>query len=106
MSVKMIVFNNGLQLVGNVTDADGAEGKITVEKPVSLIFIPQSENPRAQDKVGMAFTPFLQYVEEWTTGIKFSIADVLTVATPAAELLNNYNATFGSGIVVPGGIVR
>jgi len=102
MSVKLIVFNNGLQIVGDLIDTDKANGKVVVEKPVSLIFVPRSEADQAQGKVGMAFAPFMQYAEEWKTGITFSVTDVLTVLTPTTEVLNNYNTNFGSGIVLPG----
>ena len=66
--------------------------------------VPKSDNP--QGGVGMAFAPFMQYTEEWTGGIAFSPVDVLTVLTPERELANHYNAQFGSGLVLPQGIVK
>lgn len=104
--VKMVVFNNGLQLVGTLLEADGTTGKVKLEKPVQLVFLPEDPST-GQGKVNMAYTPFLQYVEEWKSGIAFSITDVLTVVTPAPELLNRYRTSFGSGIILPtgGGVV-
>lgn len=102
--VKMLVFNNGLQIVGNLLEVDANTSKLTVEKPVQLVFLPEGqEGQEGQGKVNMAYAPFLQYTEEWKTGVKFSVADVLSVVTPAAELVNKYRTSFGSGIVLPTG---
>jgi hypothetical protein len=101
--IKLVVFNNGLQLVGEFTLVDGSIGKITIKKPVQLVFGPRSEAEAAQGKVGMSFTPFLQYTQDWESGLVFSANDVLSVATPVIELVNGYNSNFGSGLVLPGG---
>ena len=52
----------------------------------------------------MAFAPFLQYTEEWESGVPFAVRDILTVATPVRDLENSYNGAFGSGLVLPPGI--
>jgi hypothetical protein len=103
--IKLLVFNNGLQLVGKLLEANAETGKVRVEKPVQLIFLPADNDP--QGRVNMAYAPFLQYTEEWKTGVAFSISDVLSVATPAIELVNKYSASFGSGLILPtdGGVV-
>ncbi len=100
--VKLLLFNNGLQVVGEFTEVDKQLGKVTMKKPVQLIIGPRSEEEAAQGKMGMAFTPFMQYTEEWSSGVVFSANDILSVLTPATELLNNYNSNFGSGLVIPG----
>lgn len=101
--VKLVLFNNGLQIVGEFTEVDSSLGKVTVKKPVQLMFAPRSEQEAATGKMGMAFTPFMQYTEEWTTGVVFSANDILSVLNPITELVNNYSANFGSGLVLPGG---
>ena len=103
--VKLVVFNNGLQVVGDFTLVDQSIGKVTIKKAVQLVIGPRTEVEAAQGKVGMSFTPFLQYTQEWETGLTFSANDILSVATPITELLNGYNANFGSGLVLPGGQV-
>lgn len=99
--VKLIIFNNGLQIVGDLVEVDKETTKVVLKKPVQLFFTQAPEGHPTQGKVGMAFTPFLQYTEEWEQGIGFSISDVLSVVTPTIELLNNYNSSFGSGLVLP-----
>jgi len=104
--VKMVVFNNGLQLVSELVDADKSTGKLLLKKPVSLVLIPRGEAEVSQGKVGMAFTPFMQYTEEWELGIPVSISDVLTVLTPTKDLVSNYTMNFGSGLILPGGLLK
>jgi len=48
----------------------------------------------------MAFAPFLEYCEEFNTGIKITMDNVLCITTPSRELENQYNKVFGSGIQI------
>jgi hypothetical protein len=101
--VKLLIFNNGIELIGAYRGKDAENTGVVLEKPVRLIMVP-NQNSSGVNQVGMAFAPFLEYTEEWKTGISFSPADLLTVTTPVAELKNQYSATYGSGIVIPSGL--
>lgn len=82
-------------LMAQVSD-DGA-GQLTLKNPVMVITIP----PRASsDTYSIALTPFLNYAEEFASGITIRRDDVLTITTPVTDLLNQYNSIFGSGIVL------
>ena len=100
--VRLLVFNNGMQILGDFVGTDAATGKIHVKKPVQVILVPNEQSPKGQ--MGMAFAPFMQYTEEWSKEVPFSVNDVLTVLTPLRELVNNYNTTFGTGLVLPPGV--
>lgn len=103
--VKLVVFNNGLQVIGTYESKDKETGSVTISKPVQLIMMPQAQTPTSKEgQVGMGFAPFLQYTDEWKTGLTFVVTDVLTVATPLRDLVNSYNQTFGSGLVLPPGV--
>jgi hypothetical protein len=54
----------------------------------------------------MGFSPFLDFCVEFSTGVKFSSSDILTVTTPAIELQNQYNQVFGSGIQIASSIPK
>ena len=54
----------------------------------------------------MGFVPFLEFSQEFKTGIDFPIADVLTINTPVVELENEYNKIFGSGITIASAIPK
>jgi hypothetical protein len=102
--IKLLVLNNGLQIIGGLEDRDDKSGVILISRPVQLVILPNDDPAGKPGQVGMAFAPFLQYTEEWTTGVKFVVTDVLTVVSPIRNLVNSYNTTFGSGILLPPGV--
>lgn len=106
MAVKLIMFNNGLQILGTLEKKDEDGKSVVISKPVQLVMVPNQDPAGKPGQVSMAFAPFLQYTEEWEKGVSFMVADMLTVATPARELENNYNTNFGSGLLLPPGIGR
>lgn len=104
MSVKLVIFNNGLQVIGDVVDKDEEKKAVVITRPVQLVMMPNQNQDAKPGQVGMAFAPFLQYTTEWETGVSFVVGDILTVVTPLAELLNSYSTSFGSGLIVPPGV--
>jgi hypothetical protein len=71
-----------------------------VKKPVQVVVQPTKEGPM------MGFAPFLDYAEEFATGIELQKNDVLCVTTPSRELENQYNQVFGSGIQIASAIPK
>ena len=70
---------------------------VTIKEPVQVIQIP----PRAANDSGsIAFSPFLDYTNEFRSGIRIHRNDILTTTTPILELENQYNTIFGSGIQI------
>ena len=57
---------------------------------------PKSE----KDPGGIAFSPFIEFAQEFTTGFELSTEDVLLISTPVLELENQYNNVFGAGIQI------
>lgn len=100
--IRLVVFNNGQQIVGDFERVNDAINKVSIKKPVQLLMVP-NKNATVPGETAMAFAPFLQYTEEWETGVPFSALDIMTVVVPARELVNHYNTTFGSGLVLPTG---
>ncbi len=72
----------------------------TIKKPVQVIVQPTKEGPM------MGFAPFLDYAEEFVSGIELNKCDVLCVTTPGRELENQYNQVFGSGIQIASAIPK
>jgi len=68
--------------------------ELVLKEPVQVIMQPTKEGPM------MAFAPFLEYCEEFNTGIKITMDNVLCITTPSRELENQYNKVFGSGIQI------
>jgi len=70
---------------------------VTIKEPVQVVQIP----PRAANDSGsIAFSPFLDYTNEFRSGIRIHRNDILTTTTPILELENQYNTIFGSGIQI------
>jgi hypothetical protein len=97
MTIKLITFKTAHTILGDVTEFPGG---FTVKEPVQVIMQPSKEGPM------MAFAPFLDYAEEFKTGISIGEEDVLCVTTPMRELENQYNQVFGSGIQIASAIPK
>ena len=98
MTIKLITFKTNQTIIGHTDCTNNNE--VVVKEPVQVILQPTKEGPM------MGFAPFLDYTEEFKTGIKFSISDILTINTPVRELENQYNKVFGSGIEIASAIPR
>jgi len=99
MSIKLITFKTNHTIIGDVTESAGT---VIVKQPVQVINVPPKS---AGDTGGIAFSPFLEYCQEFGTGIKFQSIDILTITSPMLELENQYNRIFGSGIeIAPAGM--
>lgn len=92
MTVKLITLKTGQTLIAQL-DCTG-EKEISLKEPVQVILQNTQQGPM------MGFAPFLDYAEEFLTGIKVSMDDVLCLTTPTKELINQYNKVFGSGIQI------
>jgi hypothetical protein len=94
MTVKLITLKTNHTILSDVSEDKDI---FKLKEPVQVVSVP----PRSQsDQGGIAFSPFLEYSEEFKTGITIYKMDVLTVTTPVTELLNQYNQIFGSGIQI------
>lgn len=96
MTVKLITMKTMVTMLADVEDVveSGQEGYISLIKPVQVFIQHQKDGPM------MAFSPFIDYSEEYKTGIKIPLADVLTINTPRVEVLNQYSEMFGTGIQI------
>ena len=93
MTVKLITFKTSQTVMADI-DNDKASMTVTIKKPVQVIVQPTKDGPM------MGFAPFLDYAEEFSTGIEISKTDILCITTPSRELENQYNKIFGSNIEI------
>jgi hypothetical protein len=90
--IKLVTFKTNHTILG---DVDEKGNLIYIKNPVQVVVVP----PRsASDPGGIAFSPYLEFSEEFRKGIPIKLDDVLTITTPVRELENQYNEVFGSGI--------
>ena len=102
MTIKLITFKTNHTILGEVDEhlTNKLFTDFKVKKPVQVVVQPTKEGPM------MGFAPFLDYAEEFVTGIELQKNDVLCVTTPSRELENQYNQVFGSGIQIASAIPR
>jgi len=94
--IKLLTLKTNHTLMGNVEDLPEFN-YVTIKEPVQVVQIP----PRAANDTGsIAFSPFLDYTNEFRSGIQITKNDILTTTTPILELENQYNSIFGSGIQI------
>jgi hypothetical protein len=94
--IKLLTLKTNHTLLGNVIDLPEFN-YVTIKEPVQVVQIP----PRAANDTGsIAFSPFLDYTNEFRSGIQIIKNDILTTTTPILELENQYNSIFGSGIQI------
>ena len=94
MNLKLITLKTAHTLLGEVT-SDYTE--CTMKNPVQVVTIPARSQTEGSS---IAFVPFLEFSNEFKTGIVFAYADVLCETTPVRELENQYNQIFGAGIEI------
>ena len=100
MTIKLITFKTNHTIMGEVTEQTDS---IKVKQPVQVVSVP----PRsATDPGSVAFSPFLEYADEFKTGFTINNADILVTSTPVRELENQYNQIFGSGIQIASSIPK
>ena len=92
MTIKLVTFKTNHTILAEVDCTKNDE--LVLKEPVQVIMQPTKEGPM------MAFAPFLEYCEEFNTGIKITMDNVLCITTPSRELVNQYNKLFGSGIQI------
>lgn len=98
MSIKLVTFKTNHTIIADVDCNDNNE--VILKQPVQVVMQPSKDGPM------MGFGPFLDYAQEFKTGIKFSMNDVLCITTPVVELENQYNQIFGSGIQIANAIPK
>lgn len=98
MAVKLITFKTNQTIIANVVVENNA--RITVKEIVQVIVQPSKDGPM------MGFSPFLEYAQEFKTGITFDVSDILCITSPVIELENEYSKLFGSGIQIASSIPK
>ena len=98
MTLKLITFKTNQTLIGEIVNESSTS--ITIKQPVQVVVQPTKEGPM------MGFSPFLEFAEEFKTGIPLPKDNVQCITTPMTELANQYNQVFGSGIQIASSIPK
>jgi hypothetical protein len=94
MAVKLLKLASGEEIIADVETDPSDVQFVNLRKPVQVGLSPN----------GVGFAPFMPLSDEAANGSgNFEIREscIMIEATPLKELLNEYNARFGSGLVLP-----
>lgn len=97
MTLKLITFKTNHTILA---EAELKDNHVVLKQPVQVVMQPTKDGPM------MGFGPFIEYCEEFKTGIEFDLNDILCITTPIIELQNQYNQVFGSGIQIASAIPK
>lgn len=92
MGVGVLTLKNGMNIMGDINNYQSE--KYIIKQPVLVM------NQNTQNGPAIGFAPFLDFTEEFESGITIKSDDILCSTTPIRELYNKYNEVFGSGIQV------
>jgi hypothetical protein len=98
MAIKLLTFKTNHTLLCDLDETD--DNFVSAKEPVQVVIQPTQQGPMMQ------FVPFLDFAEEFNTGIRVDRADVLTINTPSTELRNKYVEAFSGIQIVSAGAVR
>jgi hypothetical protein len=93
MTLKLVTFKTNQTVLGDV-EQEYAGDLIIIKKPVQVATQVTKDGPM------LGFIPYLEYAQEFETGITIYRSDILTINSPVRELENQYNTMFGSGIQI------
>jgi hypothetical protein len=94
MAIKLITFKTNHTILGDVVE--GVSYSI-IKYPVQVVSVPP-QGPNEPSSI--AFSPYVEYAEEFRSGFQIKNEDILMISTPVKEVLNQYSKIFGSGIQI------
>ena len=98
MTTKLVTFKTNHTILAGVDCT--SDNEIIITKPVQVVVQPTKDGPM------MGFAPFLDFAEEFNSGIPIGMENVLCITTPSRDLENQYNKMFGSGIEIASAIPK
>ena len=86
MTIQLVTLKTNHTLIGD-TDYDG--NTVTIKEPLQVVIQPAKDSTSS-----VMFVPFVEYAQEFKTGFKISMNDVLMISNPVQELEENYRQLF------------
>ena len=86
MTTKLVTFKTNHTILAGVDCKSDTE--IVITKPVQVVVQPTKDGPM------MGFAPFLDFAEEFNTGIKFGMENVLCITTQCSVVASKLPLLF------------
>ena len=96
MAIRLVTFKTLQTIIADIdTEVEfDPTAELKVKQPVIVFSQQTPQGP------GIAFAPFLDFSDDFSSGIVLDKSAVLTITNPITELYNKYNELFGSGIQI------
>ena len=96
-NIQIIKLTSGEDLIGEVGDTE-VDGKafLTIDKPALIMMMPK---PGSDTEFGVGLAPYAPFAKEQKVPI--FPTHIVSLYEPETDLLNAYNAKFGSGLIRP-----
>lgn len=88
-NVQLIGLVSGEQIIAKI---ELIENVYSIKNPAIIVPVGKGE---------LALAPWLPYTTVDQTGVQIHKDRITFVLTPQPELANNYNTTFGNGLIIP-----
>lgn len=98
MAIQLVTFKTNHTILTDIVEE--TDTTVSMKEPVQIVIAPTQQGPMMQ------FVPFLDFAEEFNTGVTINKADILTITTPSTELRNKYVEAFSGIQIVSAGSVR
>ena len=94
--IILVTFKTSQTLIGKLVAISSEQDiKLFVIKEPMYVITQQSKDGNM-----IGFMPFLDFSEDFTTGISLPYAEVLCFTKPVIGMKNEYNKIFGAGIQI------
>lgn len=91
-NIRCIKLISGEDVIADVDEE--IDGLVILKKPSMIMMIPNQNN-----QFGIALAPFCPFAKDDIVPIRAGA--VISIFEPETGMLNEYNARYGSGLVVP-----
>jgi len=96
--IILVTFKTSQTLIGKLvaisSEQDANPNLFVIKEPMFVI------TQQSKDGNMIGFMPFLDFSEDFTTGISLPYAEILCFTKPVIGMINEYNKIFGAGIQI------
>lgn len=90
--IMLLGLTSGEQVIGKIPqNYDFTISEVLVKNPA--ILVPQEK--------GLGMAPWLMYTNAETDNVHINSSNIVFIVEPRSEITEQYEATFGNGLVVP-----
>jgi hypothetical protein len=89
--VMLLGLTTGEQVMGKVSEDIFDGNSVVVKNPAVLVAVEK----------GMGMAPWLLYTVAEKEGVNINAKNVVWATEPRPEIVNQYNAQYGNGLIVP-----